>query len=544
MLRNLVRVACCILLSVIFSIFFINLFLPSASVSFEVSSHQNTPLTCQLYYATHFNSQFSESRSRSETQVLSENIYSIYEIKLPVSFLDPITQIRLDFESSSNDQKIYIKSLKIDEKLLNNGVLVKSKFKDIKVTELAEDVILLETRGNDPYIIINQKFSLFPNFYFLMLWIGTLSFSFLYFFSKLSVRPKNCSLNLTKADTAFLKGIAIVCVVSHNYFHLVSPILGENEMYFNQLHYQNLILEFLEHPAALIKLLFSFFGHYGVHIFIFLSGYGLTKKTLNSEQIKNCSISLLFRVSIHQILKIIKLTFVGLFVVSMYYYLTGSEAFSLRILRDYFVFLTFTENIRPHGLYCFISSWWFLALIVQCYLLFPFLFVVLKKQPQITLLMLFLMLCFAGCSWRYFLEMGISIFSTPVAHAFIFALGMYFAFGFSLSIQKLSIFIPFIPLTFVSEVLFPFSFSLITLGCIFLYAEKFSQRNSIVRSVLIWIGGVSMFMYIIHSEFRSSILPAVNQFDTLFLTYICYLGYLTMVIFLGYICKIFSKKFL
>ena len=52
----------------------------------------------------------------------------------------------------------------------------------------------------------------------------------------------------------------------------------ENEFTYQEWHVSKL-LDYLSHPDGRLPLqLFSFFGHYGVVIFVFLSAYGLEKK--------------------------------------------------------------------------------------------------------------------------------------------------------------------------------------------------------------------------------------------------------------------------
>ena len=52
----------------------------------------------------------------------------------------------------------------------------------------------------------------------------------------------------------------------------------ENEFTYQSWHVSKL-LDYLSHPDGRLPLqLFSFFGHYGVVIFVFLSAYGLEKK--------------------------------------------------------------------------------------------------------------------------------------------------------------------------------------------------------------------------------------------------------------------------
>ena len=83
---------------------------------------------------------------------------------------------------------------------------------------------------------------------------------------------------LNRAECSALRGIAIIGIFLHNYLHWLGPMVKENEYQFHQ-HNAERFWYILTHPDEnLIYHLFSFFGHYGVPVFVFLSGYGLYLK--------------------------------------------------------------------------------------------------------------------------------------------------------------------------------------------------------------------------------------------------------------------------
>lgn len=83
---------------------------------------------------------------------------------------------------------------------------------------------------------------------------------------------------LTRNECTAMRGIAILAIVLHNYCHFISKIVQENEYQFFVSHNEQL-WQVVTNPDALLPVhLLSFFGHYGVPVFLFLSGYGLVKK--------------------------------------------------------------------------------------------------------------------------------------------------------------------------------------------------------------------------------------------------------------------------
>ena len=83
---------------------------------------------------------------------------------------------------------------------------------------------------------------------------------------------------LTRQQTAAMRGIAILAIVLHNFAHWLRPMVKENEYTFTAHNADRLMTELLHPSSALLAHLLSFFGHYGVPVFIFLSAYGLVMK--------------------------------------------------------------------------------------------------------------------------------------------------------------------------------------------------------------------------------------------------------------------------
>lgn len=78
---------------------------------------------------------------------------------------------------------------------------------------------------------------------------------------------------LDARDSLVLKGLAILAISFHNYFHLLTRV-KENEFDFNRQRFLD-YLGALQEPPRILQASFSFLGHYGVQIFVFLSAYGL-----------------------------------------------------------------------------------------------------------------------------------------------------------------------------------------------------------------------------------------------------------------------------
>lgn len=96
-------------------------------------------------------------------------------------------------------------------------------------------------------------------------------------------RRTSFSLSITKDQTLALKAIAILLIVIHNFSRWVNPITGESEFYFNQSALSTAIDVAGTNVWMFFKAFFNYFGHYGVQLFIFLSGYGLVQSYLHEQ---------------------------------------------------------------------------------------------------------------------------------------------------------------------------------------------------------------------------------------------------------------------
>jgi peptidoglycan/LPS O-acetylase OafA/YrhL len=85
-------------------------------------------------------------------------------------------------------------------------------------------------------------------------------------------------ISLSRRECSAMRGIAILGIVLHNYCHWLGMAVKENEYTFSQANVSSLV-HAMSNPTWNLPIhLLSFFGHYGVPIFLFLSAYGLTMK--------------------------------------------------------------------------------------------------------------------------------------------------------------------------------------------------------------------------------------------------------------------------
>jgi peptidoglycan/LPS O-acetylase OafA/YrhL len=192
-------------------------------------------------------------------------------------------------------------------------------------------------------------------------------------------------INLDKKDTAILKGLAISAIVFHNFFHVLSPV-HENEFTFDPQRFP-VFLQNVIHPATAIQALFSFYGHYGVQIFIFLTAYGLAKTHWDDSE--SWSSFMWSRIK--------KFYPMFLLVVMFWAILASIQMGPGWVICDAGPGLIFTlagiSNLMPGSL-PIVGPWWFIPFIMQVYAIWPLLRKLTKRFGWQGLLALALV-CYA-----------------------------------------------------------------------------------------------------------------------------------------------------
>ncbi len=173
---------------------------------------------------------------------------------------------------------------------------------------------------------------------------------------------------MTRRDTAFLKGIAIIAIVMHNFCHWIPGSVMENEYHFSVQNSLDLVHVIANGAPHVILNLFSYFGCYGVSVFLFLSGYGVVKKY---EALALPSVWCFVR---YNALKLWKLMFVGVLLLYLYESLltTGWRHGYANIMWLFaFVSNFFPQTVTPFlpKQELLVGPWWYFSLTMQMYML-------------------------------------------------------------------------------------------------------------------------------------------------------------------------------
>ena len=180
-----------------------------------------------------------------------------------------------------------------------------------------------------------------------------------------------------------LRGLAIIGIFLHNYCHWLGPIVKENEYQYFQHNVDWLNQVMVGADINLPIHLLSFFGHYGVPVFLFLSAYGLVMKyeakphlSVDQEaQMYSISGKMKFnwreplRFIRYHYLKLFKMMIVGFVAFTMLDYLTpGPHHYAVL---DIVAMLGMFNNILPEpDRIIWPGPFWFFGLMMQLYIIY------------------------------------------------------------------------------------------------------------------------------------------------------------------------------
>ena len=172
---------------------------------------------------------------------------------------------------------------------------------------------------------------------------------------------------ISKNEGTLLRAFAILAIVFHNYLHWISDSPGENEFTYRPERVQAFLSALGETPWDVARLFATYFGHYGVQVFFFLSGYGLTMKygdhlpawwAFQKSRWASVFPAILAAAAGYRIYESIRLGWHHVFTTE-----------GLNLIRQ----MLGISNFIPDNIYHPIGPWWFIGVILQFYLIAPFL---------------------------------------------------------------------------------------------------------------------------------------------------------------------------
>ena len=179
-----------------------------------------------------------------------------------------------------------------------------------------------------------------------------------------------------------MRGIAILGIMLHNYCHFLGFAVKENEYTFTAARPAQLLDRLMSPDMYLPVHLLSFFGHYGVPVFLFISGFGLVCKY---ERDARGRVGTLPFTGYHY-LKLLRLMFLGYiaFAVVSCLHPHGYHGYTAgRVLAQLLMYINLLPDpdhiIKP-------GPYWFFGLMLQLYVVYR-LFVYRRRSLNVVVLM-------------------------------------------------------------------------------------------------------------------------------------------------------------
>lgn len=307
--------------------------------------------------------------------------------------------------------------------------------------------------------------------------------------------------HFTRDDTNFYKGVAILMIAIHNYFHVRQGFHIENEMTFSP----DNIRQFWGHITSLnlddtVAAWFSLLGHYGVQLFIFFSAYGLSIQYARHQGSDFAFVG-------HRLKKIYFLMLFGIVVALIFAYAPFNDRPGvLWVTRDTLLLgSTLNAFSRAHIYGLFKGPFWFFGLIIQVYVLFPWIYRYATSGGRRTMALGFA-IAYAALYAGYYLGLGtsINVMGSVIGHAPEVLLGIALA---RYGVPKLSSLhaLPLAALFIASQIwewAYVLSFACVTLLLIWIAESIKPHLNDVTKRTLIYTGKISMIIFIVNACVR------------------------------------------
>ena len=342
--------------------------------------------------------------------------------------------------------------------------------------------------------------------------------------------------HLSIRETNVMKGISMLLIMFHNFFHHIEPKTGENEFRFNPEYFRRLLHFLQTEPFEAIRHLSSYFGHYGVQFFIFISSYGLYMSYKNrSPEWWNFMKK--------RLRKLYPTLVLGILFVMVLYLLTSARFPSVYMVKESLLKLTLLYGFIPGSALSVSGPWWFFSAIVQLYAFFPLLNFLTKKYGSNAMLVVAAVFIGLSMLFNTFLHIeGFSIYFTFIGQLPVFALGIYFASRPAIKIPA-SVVIAALIIFAAANVYKPaWYFSFISVAILLLAVMLpllgLIQRYRYLNSTLIFTGSISLFLFAIHGSLRYPFVQLAERYNYPVLT----VGIAFLFIILSYVVALMLRS--
>lgn len=316
----------------------------------------------------------------------------------------------------------------------------------------------------------------------------------------------------TKEDTNFLKGVAILLIVFHNFFRAVNPITGENEFWFSAQYYRDFISAIISNPINIVNAFFNFLGHYGVQAFIVISAYGLTLSWLKNKPNY-------WQFLLNRFLKLYPVFFIVALLYIVVVIFTSGNLPSNSKLVDLGYQLSLFANIIPNKALVITGPWWFFSFIFQFYIVFPFIILIANKYGNKSLLVIAVIgILLTVLLYKPMRGADLNPFFLFIGHLPEFCLGIFLAIKkeYRIPIWLFMLFVFMLIAGNVIKYAWPFANISAAIILIVFIQWLIRKKQSFVTASgwLVGLGSISMYLFACHGFLRSNFINLANSIDS------------------------------
>ncbi len=303
---------------------------------------------------------------------------------------------------------------------------------------------------------------------------------------------------MTRKECSVLRGIAILCIVLHNYCKRVPFAVPENEYSFN-LDNALLFWKTMQWDTVFTQF-FSFWGHLGVPVFVLLSGYGLALKYDKAATLD-------WKTFLWKHYKKLCYPMVGgllVYYIIMYVMAPSEYSGILDIfpLKKFFTQLTMTINLlpEPHKL-ILPGPYWYFGMTMQLYVIYLLL---VYKRPTTWIILTATSIFVVSLFMEPYLSLLIWLKINAIGWLLPFAYGILLGrnndnkvfyhhaiiltFGALIATALLS-------LTYYTWLLVPLSVAILAVSIVSIIPD-------IISAIFDFVGKISMYVFVIHPIVR------------------------------------------
>lgn len=326
---------------------------------------------------------------------------------------------------------------------------------------------------------------------------------------------------LSLNGTYVLKGVAIMAIILHNFCHWLPDAVIENQHVFHLERNCDLIELLQQGGPNLFLNLVSHYGHYGVPVFVFLSGYGLVRKY---EEMQS---PVTFWGFMKKHISKLWLLLLPVFIPHFLFLVIKEPGYFEEHIIDFGLMTGFAGNLNPNS-HIFQGPWWFFSLIVQLYVIY-YVFVYRHSLRPVVILTI-------GCMIAQIIAIINGGSLDDLEYLRFNFVGSMLPFTLGIAVARKNYF-PTNNVSMVAFVLFILccfniyswllTFGLITIAVLPLV--KLIRTDGRIYKILRWTGMISAFIFVSHPIIRSNMFR-LSEYSL----YPSILGYLILCVLLAW----------